>query len=696
MAAITAQQIALAERHFRAGQVGLAEDLLRQVIARDASAAKAYELLAYICGNRDDLAACEDLLQKAASLPQCSAEALFYLGRVQAQQGRVGAAIASFRRSMKLAGPFFEALHEIGVAHTKLGEHEQALDCLRRAERLQPRSYDLQYNLALVLATLRDFGAALKHYELALTLDPASARAWTDCGVALGELGRWQQAVERFDRALAIAPEDASTWKHRADALVMLKRPAEALASYEKVALLAPQTDYLHGYMLHAAMSACQWQGWAPRVAKALARVDAGEKAAMPFNLMSVPAGPPTLLKSARTYAQDVYPAQPSPAIKARDPARKLRVAYFSTDFRDHAISHLIVHLFECHDRTRFEWFACALGAPATDAMGARVAAACDHYTHVAGRTDANIAAWARDEGIDIAVDLNGFTGACRPSIFAHRAAPVQVNYLGFPGTMGCDYMDYIIADATVIPPEDYAHFAEKVVVLPGCYQPNDNTKEMVDAATATSTRAIMKLPAGAFVFACFNNTFKITPDVFDVWMRLLLNTPASVLWLLKDTDDARRALEREAHLRGVDPARLVWAERMPMAGHLARHVHADLFLDTFHYNAHTTCSDALWSGLPVLTLAGSTFASRVAASLLLTIGLPELVTRSVDKYERTALSLAASPPRLAHLRERLIRHRAASPLFDTPLYARRIETAFDAMWDRHRRGLAPDHIRVE
>jgi protein O-GlcNAc transferase len=290
-------------------------------------------------------------------------------------------------------------------------------------------------------------------------------------------------------------------------------------------------------------------------------------------------------------------------------------------------------------------------------------------------------------------VDLNGFTEGERTGIFARRAAPVQVNYLGYPGTMGCDYMDYIVADATLIPPGEYDCYAEKVVVLPDSYQANDNTKRIAEAVT---TREHMGLPPHGFVFACFNSNFKITPVVFDVWMRLLRSVPDSVLWLFQGNADARRAMEAEARQRGVEPERIVWAPRMPsLADHLARHAHADLFLDTFHFNAHTTASDALWGGLPVLTLAGATFASRVGASLLYAVGLPELVTRSVDEYEALALSLAASPQRLAELRGRLLANRKTMPLFDSPLFARRIEAAYEAMWDRHQRGLAPDHIRI-
>jgi predicted O-linked N-acetylglucosamine transferase (SPINDLY family) len=689
----TPQQMAQAERHFRAGQAALAEDLLRKVIARDPRVAKAYELLAYICGNRQDLTACEEFLEKAAALPQCSPEALFYLGRAQLQRGRAREAVESFGRAMKLAGEFFEGLHELGVAHSALSAHEPALQAFRRAERLHPRSRELQSNLADTLAALQQFGPALQHYDRALTLDPKFVQAWANRGTVLTELGRGPEALESYERALTLAPEDVPTWMNRAATLTVLKRHAEALACYDEVARLAPDTDYLRSQRLHAAMFVCRWDGWAQQVDDIVARVEAGEKAAMPFALTAAPASSATLLKCARNFALDKHPSRgPAASAAARDPARKLRVGYFSTDFREHPVSQLIARVLECHDRHRFEWFGFALGPPARDEMGTRIAAAFDHFSQVGDRSDAAIAAMARDAGIDIAVDLNGFTEGARPDIFARRAAPVQVNYLGYPGTMGCDYMDYIVADATLIPPGDYDCYSEKVVVLPGSYQANDNTKRISEAVT---TRARMGLPPDGFVFACFNSNYKITPDVFDVWMRLLRNVPGSVLWLLQGNADAQRAIEAEARQRGIDPERIVWAQRMPLAEHLVRHAHADLFLDTFHYNAHTTGGDALWSGLPVLTLAGPTFASRVCASLLGAVGLPELVTHSVEAYEALATTLATSPQRLAELRGRLQANRKTMPLFDSTQFARRIEAAYEAMWDRHQRGLAPDHIRI-
>lgn len=652
------QQLAQAERAFRAGQPQAAEDMLRRVLTHDRAVPKAYELLAYICGNRGELDACEDHLCKAAALPGCAPEVLFYLGRVQLQRGRAALAAQSFEQCIARSGEHFEVLHEWGVALRKLGRNEAALAVFLRAERKNARSTELQLNLGDCLGEMRHLVQALAHYDRALSLDRHLVHAWWGRSGVLSLLGRRQDALD----------------------------------AYKALERFAPDTDYLRGAALHERMHLCHWDDWRSQVDALIDRIDRGERASPPLPLLSTPAGPAAQLRAARTYMKDHCPTDPTPVVfPARPSDGRLRIGYFSADFRDHAVAHLTARLFECHDRSRFEWFGFAIGRNPPDAMTARLAAGFDHFREAGDLDDEQLVRMAREAGLDIAVDLNGLTGEERIGIFARRVAPIQVNYLGYAGSIGCGFMDYIVADATVIPPEDYAHYDEKIVVLPDSFQVNDNTKPI---APVPANRASLGLPAQGFVFACFNNSFKITPDVFDIWMRLLLQVPGSVLWLFKGNDAARSALLKEAARRGVAAERFVWAERMPqMADHLARHVHADLFLDTFYYNAHTTASDALWAGLPVLTLAGTTFASRVSASLLRAVGLPELITDSPEGYERLALELAQSPSALAGLRARLVQSRKTSPLFDTPLFARRIEAAFEAMWARHREGLAPDHL---
>ena len=687
------QELALAERYFRGGFDSNAEAVLKQLLARDPTIAPAWELLAYIAGNRGQDQSCEESLLRATRLPGCSAEAYFYLGKIQLQQGKAREALSSLRQAMAKGGEFFEALHESGVAHSALGEHDLAVARFSAAARNRPGVALALFNLGRSLAALRRFDDAIAQYEQALKLDPGLTEAWCIRGEALAEVGRREEAVASLDRALALTPEDAQVWMSKAAMLASLGRHAQAVASLEQVERLAPGTPYLPGNLLHSRMHICQWDGLDDMVRKLIARIERGESASVPFALLATPATPATLLQCAQTYARSKHPAAAAPGFARPVPGAKIRLGYFSADFHNHATAQLTARLFECHDRSRFELIAFAFGPQVRDGMRDRLVAAFDKFIEVSDKSDPEIAALARSHGIDIAIDLKGYTHDARPGIFANRAAPVQVDYLGFPGSMGCDYIDYLVADETLVHPDDVQDYSEKVVFLPDSYQVNDNTKPI---AAAVPSRASLGLPQEGFVFASFNNSFKVTPAIYDVWMRLLGQVPGSVLWMLRSSDAACANLEAQARARGIDPARIVWARHMPLDEHLARQACADLFLDTLYCGAHTTCSDALWAGLPVLTLEGPTFASRVASSLLKAARLPELVAQDLAGYEALALDLARSPQQLAAFRERLVLGRSQSPLFDTPLFAQRFEGALQAMWDRHCSGLAPAHMRFE
>ena len=450
---------------------------------------------------------------------------------------------------------------------------------------------------------------------------------------------------------------------------------------------------FLMGDLLRTQMTICDWSNYASGVAELRAQLSRGEKAAPPFFVLA-------LLKFSRSAkkglgnlgGRKVSGSGEHKGISPLPGHRRIRIGYFSADFREHAVAILMAGLFEEHDRSKFEVTAFSLGPDIDDDMRTRLKVAFDKFIDVRAMSDRDVVSLARNFEIDIAVDLNGLTRDARTSIFAMRAAPIQVNYLGYPGTMGADCIDYLIADPVVIPDADQPHYAEKIVYLPNAYQPNDRKRLIADKVF---TRSELSLPQEGFVFCCFNNNYKIVPDVFDSWMRILGHVDGSVLWLLKDSDIAARNLKKEARVRGVDPDRLVFAPRMTLPDHLARHRLADLFLDTLPYNAHTTASDALWTGLPVLTQIGEAFAGRVAASLLRAVGLPELVTTTRDAYEALAIELAGNPAKLASIKRKLSDNRLTTPLFDTALFTRHIEAAYTAMYERHRAGLPPDHIRV-
>jgi len=398
--------------------------------------------------------------------------------------------------------------------------------------------------------------------------------------------------------------------------------------------------------------------------------------------------------QAAEIWMRDKCPENPGlGALPVRMPGSKIRIGYFSADFHNHATMFLMAQVFERHDRSRFELVAFSFGPDTQDAMRARAVAAFDQFLDVRTRSDEAVAALSRELGIDIAVDLKGYTEHERTGIFALRAAPIQVNYLGYPGTMGAPFIDYLIADPVLIPAEARVQYTEKIAYLPHSYQPNDTHRIIADRVF---TREELGLPEKGFVFCCFNSSYKITPQVFDVWVRILQQVPGSVLWLFKEHAATELNLRREAVQRGLDPARLVFAPRMELPEHLARHRQADLFLDTLPYNAHTTASDALWTGLPVLTCMGQSMASRVAASLLHALELPELVTQTEQDYEALAVSLAQTPDKLRTLCTKLQENRLTSPLFDTDMFTRDIERLYTRMHTRHLQGLPCEHLEPQ
>jgi predicted O-linked N-acetylglucosamine transferase (SPINDLY family) len=437
----------------------------------------------------------------------------------------------------------------------------------------------------------------------------------------------------------------------------------------------------------------CDWEDSESERRQLEALIERGLKIVLPFPILSISASPAIQRQAAEIYASDEQPERFTAAGIARRPRReKIRIGYYSSDYYNHPTSYLMAEIFELHDRSRFEVLGFSYGPEKSDAMSQRVSAAMDRFVDVRSMPDREVAELSRRLDVDIAVNLNGFTENHRTGIFAERAAPIQVNYLGYPGTMGTGYMDYLIADPMLIPESSRQHYTEKIVYLPNCYQPNDSQRAISEKPCA---RAGEGLPETAFVFCCFNKAYKITPAVFDIWMRILGRVEGSVLWLLEDNPRAVENLRKEAVRRGISAERLVFARSLPLDEHLARHRLADLFLDTFPYNAHTTASDALWAGLPVLTRMGESFASRVAASLLHAVDMPELVTSTEAEFEELAVELAQDAERCQALHQKLQQNRLSAPLFNSRTFTRHLEASYNAMLERYEAGLPPEHILV-
>jgi protein O-GlcNAc transferase len=600
-------------------------------------------------------------------------------------------ALSSFERAVQLQPAHADAHVNLGCTLIKLSRHAQALQTLDRAIALGGALADVHFNRGIALAGLARYEDAIASYDSALALQPLFAEALKNRGVARAQLKHRQLALADFDQALQFAPDDAQTHVARAGLLYEMGRVEEAITSYERALAINPELDFLLDSLLQARMYVCDWRDFEENVAL-LEQGIGSSRLVSPTALFPLSDSAALQRTCAEIYAASKYPYQPLPAEPRRmGTGGRIRVGYFSADFFAHATAFLMAGLFEHHDKSRFEITAFSFGSPPEDATRQRLRGAFERFVDLKGMTDTEVAALARELEIDIAVDLKGLTQHGRPGIFARRAAPAQVSYLGYPCTMGAPYMDYLVADRTVV--VDPAHYTEKIVYLPNSYQANDDSRAISSGA---ASRAELGLPEQGFVFCCFNISYKITPPVFDVWMRLLSRVENSVLWLIDSGEPVSRNLRREAQARGIAPDRLVFAKRLDLGDHLARHQAADLFLDTLPCNAHTTASDALWSGLPLLTCMGETFASRVSASLLHAVGLPELVTYSLEAYEALAFELATSASKLADLRSRLVSNRLSHPLFDTAGFTKHLEAAYAMIHARVAAGLPPDHLVVE
>ena len=630
---------------------------------------------------------------RALEIDPSFAEAHSNLGNALQATKRFTEAVESYERALKLGGSRAEILSNCGSALLSAMRAEEALHYCERAVLLKPDFAEAYNNLGGAYRKLQRLDEAIAACERALELRPGYATALSNLGGIMVTRARYGDAIDYCDSAIAQEPTLAVAHEHRATALFGAKRPAEAQAAYTRVLEIEPDFKFARGGQLSAQLACCDWTGYEGICADLTSAVQADKLAIQPFTLLSFSADPELQRRCARIFAEDQFPpAVRRPWSGARHTHEKIRVAYLSADFHTHATAMLTAGLFEAHDRKRFETVAISFGPDDGSDLRRRLVSGFDRFIDVRHLSDMQVTDLMRSLEIDIAIDLKGFTGDSRPGMITRRGAPIQVSYLGYPGTLALKEVDYLLADPVVLPPPEQAHYSEAVVYLPECYQVTDERRSI---AADTPGRAELDLPEEGFVFCCFNNNYKITPAVFDIWMRLLRQVPGSVLWLLQDNASAAVNLRREAQSRGIAPERLVFAARVPADEHLARQRRADLFLDTLPYNAHTTASDALWAGLPVLTCLGTAFPGRVAASLLSAVGLPELITHGLDAYEARALELAADTVQLGSLRTRLAENRESHPLFDTGRFCRHLEDAYATMWRRHLEGLPPEGFSV-
>ena len=588
----------------------------------------------------------------------------------------------------------FDNLRLLNFIYFKNKDFSIALDFINKAIKINPNFAEAYNEQGNALNELKKLEEAIKSYNNAININPKYADAYYNKGLVLHELKKLESAVQNYDKAIKINPKHIMSHNNKGFALQQLKKVDASLKSYNEAYKINPNFNFLFGKLIHTKNKLCKWETFDEDMNSLKEKLNKNKVASLPFSILSLYDSPLLQRKTSEMYIKETFPKKNiSKPITKSLANKKIRLGYYSADFYNHAMSYLLAKLFELHDKSKFEIIAFSFSPERDDEMSKRISNAFDQFIKVNFKTDKEISELSRELKIDIAIDLMCFTTNSRTGIFSEKCAPIQINYLGYPGTSGANFIDYIIADKNLIPKKNQKYYSENIIYLPNTYQVRDSTQKI---SNKIFTKDELGLPKNSFVFCCFNQNYKITPSVFDIWMRLLKKVEKSVLWLIKDNDVAVYNLKKEAEKRGVKSDRIIFAKHMPVSEHLARHKIADLFVDTFPYTAHTTCSDALWSGLPVITRTGQSFASRVAGSLLNAVNLKELITKTEKEYEDLILKLAKNPNQLKEIKNKLKKNRLKEPLFNSKLYTKKIESAYKKIYEMYNSDLPLKNIEIK
>jgi len=632
---------------------------------------------------------------KAISIQPNFAEFYSNRGNALKKLKRLEEALSSYDQAISIKADYAEVHYNSGIVLQELHRLDEALFSYDKAILIKADFAEAYFNRGDVLKELKRLDEALSSYDQAILIKADYVEVYSNRGLVLQQLHRLDEALSSYDQAISIKADCAEAYSNRGEVLQQLKRFEESLNSLDKAISIKPEIDYILGSYIYTKMYLCDWSDFQPLVNQLSDKIRNNQKTTTPFISLSLIDDPDLHRQASRIFADNECPVNDLIPIVDKYPLRqKIRIGYFSADFREHPVSYLTAELFELHNRDQFEIIGFSFGPDTQDPLRKRLEKGFDQFLDVKDQTDKQIASLAREMKIDIAIDLAGYTGGARTNIFSMRAAPIQVNYLGYPGTMASNFIDYIIADPILIPQDKQHYYSEKVVYLPETYMINDSRLE---PSQKTFSREVFGLLEDAFIFACFNGSYKITPTVFAGWVRILKAVNNSLLWLSNMDKIAIKNLKNKAEEFGIDSDRIIVASSMDLlSDHLKRISLADLFLDTFPYNAHTTCNDALRVGLPVLTLMGESFAGRVAASLLNAVQLPELITTSPHAYETLAIELGTNPEKMGIIKSKLARNLLNSPLYNTKLFTQHIELAYQKMYQRYQDNLTPDHIYIE
>ena len=670
-----------------------AEVSCKKAINLKPDSAEAYFNLGIIMQKVDRLDEAEVSYKKAIQFKLDYTEAYINLGITLDELSRFDESEVCFKKAIELKPDYILTYNNLGATLHKLAKFDEAEVNYKKAIELKPNYAEAYFNLGNLMKDFHKLDKAEDNFKKAIELKPNYVEAHNNLGLIYNNLNRLEDAEISYKKAIILNPKHAKSYNNLGAIQFSLKRLEESLLSYNRAIELKPNMDYLIGTLLHIKMHLCLWDDLEKNLQELKKKIIEGKKVSPPFPILSLIDDPSIQWKMAKINTNHKFPrSNVFPKISHYHSHKKIKIAYFSSDFRDHPVARLNADIYEIHDRKKFEIHAFSFGLNTNDEFNIRIKKSVDQFHDIRMTSDIDVVKLARSHEIDIAIDLSGFTAGSRQSIFALLAAPIQVSYLGYPGTMSADYMDYLIADYTLIPPDKQNYYSEKIIYMPNSYQPNSPKR---DNLKITLLRHEFKLPKNSFIFCCFNNNYKITPTMFASWMKILKATGDSVLWLLVDNIEATKNLKKEAIKLGINEDRLIFAKHLSNKKHLKRIQLADLFIDTFPYNAHTTASDALKMGLPVLTRMGNTFASRVVGSLLNAIKLPELITTTQNEYEKLAIELANHPKKIKIIKDKLVDNFKTTPLYDIQLYVKHLETAYSTIYERSEHGLNVENIKI-
>jgi len=676
------------------GKTADAESVFKTVIQSHPDTAEAHQLLGLIYAGREDYERAQHCFKEAVRIDPNNAAYNSNYGNSLQDTWKIEESLPYYQKAIELKPDFVDAHFNMGNSYRKLQRFPEALKCYEEAKKINPQYIKCYINTAVVYEAMKQVDRAISEMSEALKFAPLSFELLSYLAVMYSIKKEYQLAMHYFKKAFETGEADDKFFLNYGTVCIEMNQPIEAAKAFLKSAELSPGKNAVLGRALHQKMLIADWSGVKELNDEIVRRLPLGEDVADPFGYMGYSDSERDLQLAGFLYLNRKFPTLPKDFSTKKYPRHeKIKIAYVSGEFREHANGSLMTGLIECHDKEKFEVIGLDNGEGDEGDLRRRLTAAFDEFIDIRNIGDFELMQQLKVREIDILFNLNGFFGAHRTGIFSNRSAPIQINFLGCPGTMGVDYMDYLIADNIVIPKTSYQHYSEKIISLPHSYQINDSKRPELKR---TITRQECGLPEGAFVFCCFNNIYKITPETFKRWMKILNRVPNSVMWFYYNFSEAPVNLKREAQALGIDASRLIFSPYIKMADHIERNILADLFLDSLPYNAHTTASDALWANVPVLTLQGKSFAGRVAASLLHAIEMPELITYTEQEFEDRAVDLATHPEKLAALKVKLAKNRLTTPLFDTKLYTKHFESALIEAYERYQSDLPPAHIQVK